>query len=112
MPAASSRAAAAITSITMNGGTSLRAEGTMPRFVDSSMSTNLFVAGLNVSHEHISVRRPAALLPYLPAWSIAGAGGFRIATPGIELRPRTTSGFSRLRIDTGTFGLPAPAVLA
>ena len=36
-PAASMRAAAAITSITMNGGTSLRAEGTISRFAASSM---------------------------------------------------------------------------
>src|SRR5262249_61855589 len=111
-PRVARRAAPARTPRARTGGTPGRAEGSMPRFVDSTMSPTLFVAGLNVSHEHFSVRRPAALLPYLPAWSIAGAGGFRIATPGIELRPRTTSGFSRLRIDTGTFGLPAPAVLA
>src|SRR5262249_28661388 len=30
---------------------------------------------------------------------------FLFATPGIELRPRTTSGFSRLRIDAGAFGV-------
>ena len=37
-PAASMRAAAAITSITMKGGTSLRADGARRRFAESSMA--------------------------------------------------------------------------
>ena len=40
-PAASMRAAAAITSITMNGGTSLRAEGTISRFAASSIDSTV-----------------------------------------------------------------------
>ncbi len=40
-PAASMRAAAAITSITMNGGTSLRAEGAISRFAASSINSTV-----------------------------------------------------------------------
>ncbi len=40
-PAASMRAAAATTSITMNGGTSLRAEGTISRFAASSIDSTV-----------------------------------------------------------------------
>ena len=40
-PAASMRAAAAITSITMNGGTSLRAEGAISRFAASSIDSTV-----------------------------------------------------------------------
>jgi hypothetical protein len=43
-PAASIRAAAAITSITMNGGTSLRTEGTIGRFVAFNMQDHLVAA--------------------------------------------------------------------
>src|SRR5882757_6534579 len=39
-PAASMRAAAAITSITMNGGTSLRPDGEISRLADSSIGTS------------------------------------------------------------------------
>ena len=47
-PAASMRAAAAITSITMNGGTSLRAEGTISRFAASSIDFNRPSASANL----------------------------------------------------------------
>ena len=46
-PAASMRAAAAITSITMNGGTSLRAEGTISRFAASSIDSTVRYQGGN-----------------------------------------------------------------
>src|SRR6478672_493457 len=66
-PAASMRAAAAITSITMNGGTSLRAEGVISRFAASSIVQAL-VTGFN---------RPA----------VAVFGGFRaIAGGGAQSR--------------------------
>src|SRR5690242_3400881 len=51
-PAASSRAAAAITSITMKGGTSLRADAVTSSFADFSICSNC----LNLLDEQISVR--------------------------------------------------------
>src|SRR2546423_15634278 len=64
-PAASIRPAAAITSITMNGGTLLRADGTIRRLADSSIIPRPWLAG---SQPH-----PAPLLPYSAA-SVAGPG--------------------------------------
>src|ERR1700741_2380309 len=53
IPAASSRGAAAITSITMKGGTSLRAEGAMRSSADFSICSNC----LKLLDEQIAVRR-------------------------------------------------------
>src|SRR5262249_18954575 len=53
IPAASSRAAAAITSITMKGGTSLRADGAMRSSADFSICSNC----LNLLDEQIAVRQ-------------------------------------------------------
>ena len=59
-PAASMRAAAAITSITMNGGTSLRAEGTISRFAASSIDSTVRYQSLQsaplLPHSAASVR--------------------------------------------------------
>jgi hypothetical protein len=64
-PCASSRAAAAITSITMNGGTAPRADGRNLLLAFSSMKIRLYVPGVD--------RRDAApVLPYSPAFVILG----------------------------------------
>jgi hypothetical protein len=53
--------------MTMKGDTSLRADGMIGRLPDSSIVTKPF-ARTN------ACEAPAALLPYLPAWSRCGRG--------------------------------------
>jgi hypothetical protein len=80
-PAASMRPAAAITSITMNGGTSLRAEGDIRRFAAFSMVATLGQAAREA---------PAPLLPYsavsvaqpIPGpYQLAGSGAMAAGAP-------------------------------
>src|SRR5262249_46982021 len=73
-PDASMRAAAAITSITMNGGTSLRPDGEISRFADSSMS---------VEPQDVGTEPPAPLLPHSAASVPGGAAKARL--PGTNL---------------------------
>ena len=71
-PAASMRAAAAITSITMNGGTSLRAEGAISRFAASSIDSTVCCR-----------TGPAPLLPHSAASVAKPSGRLRgINLPG------------------------------
>ena len=65
-PAASMRAAAAITSITMNGGTSLRAEGVISRFAAFQHRSSLGDDGRT------------------PCPAVAVFGGFRATAVGSE----------------------------
>src|SRR5437773_332658 len=88
-PAASIRPAAAITSITMNGGTLLRADGTIRRLADSSIIPRPWLAG--------SQRRPAPLLPYSAA---------SVGRPGQERRQGgyQLAGFSAMGSVSGARG--------
>src|SRR5947208_424385 len=79
-PAASMRAAAAITSITMNGGTSLRPDGEISRLTDSSMR----VEPQDVGHRTPCGHGPLApLLPYSAVSVPQGHGDARL--PGTNL---------------------------
>jgi hypothetical protein len=62
-PCASSRAAAAITSMTMNGGTSLRAEAVISRFAASSMTATNPIASFAASPRY---RRIPQAFPRIP----------------------------------------------
>ena len=79
-PAASMRAAAAITSITMNGGTSLRADGTISRFAASSIDS--------------IVREQGATAPLLPYSAASVANIARGRLRGINLPGRAQWGRS------------------
>ena len=97
---ASIRAAAAITSITMNGGTSLRAEGVISRFATSSI--------VGRGSPPPCRRRPAPLLPYSTAsvscWAAGGSAGTNSPVPaqwgGLPVRARPpVAWYSLLTLD-------------
>src|SRR5215510_11362651 len=92
-PAASMRAAAAITSITMNGGTSLRADGEIrQRFADSSMEPGYVQSPAPLlPHSAVSVPARGDDSPALAGYQLAGFGA-TVAVKGHILRKRCTAG--------------------
>jgi hypothetical protein len=90
LPVASMRAAAAMTSITMNGGTSLRAEGTISRFADSSIDSMVRYLALLaplLPHSAVSLRAPPG--ETTARYQLAGSGAMG-AVPHKDARGKLT----------------------